>query len=163
LKKSFCCFFVFVYNYLSQCNISGVHRVYVVYIHGFGVQQTHQSSLVFTEHVVYMGLGATDDSFLDTPFSITLHLVSFSVWSGEVGDECLFFSLYTYYVSSVRSNNLHASRFFLQAWFITYFRIHAWDIIGSFLHIYVSFIVCVFPYPELEHYPRSTLCSSQDE
>ncbi|WJX87540.1 hypothetical protein P8452_69721 [Trifolium repens] len=35
---------------------------------------------------------------------------------GEVGDECLFFSL-----------------------------------------------LFVFPYPELEHYPRSTLCSSQDE
>jgi hypothetical protein len=71
----------------------------------------------------------------------------------------------------LRSNNLHASRFFLQAWawFITYFRIHAWDIIGSFLHIYVSVLVFVFlsvfvfPYPELEHYPRSTLCSSQDE
>jgi hypothetical protein len=76
LKKSFCCFFVClstticrgVISLVFTSIISGVHRVYVVYIHGFGVQQTHQSSLVFTEHVVYMGLGATDDSFLDTPF-----------------------------------------------------------------------------------------------
>jgi hypothetical protein len=78
-----------------------------------------------------------------TPFSMTLHLVNFSVRSGDVGDECLFFSLCTMYLLS---NNLHASRFYLQtwAWFITYFRIHAWDIIGSFLHIYVSVLVFVF-------------------
>jgi hypothetical protein len=71
LQKSFCCFFVClsattcrgVISLVFTSIISGVHRV--CGIHGFGVQQTHLSSFVFTEHVVYMCLGATEDSFLD--------------------------------------------------------------------------------------------------